>query len=532
MGHFTPLFVVACACLLVTLSSAADISCESSSDCPDFSPICLADESSSTGGTCVECTDSLDCRGDLMCDFSEKICKKGAEMVNAKCGPEFDNVRTYEIDVPLHAAAEKNGVISFELSKWPLYVSSIELEVSDEAMGRMDGFTGDAYLSTSDLLGLGESNSTIIPNLSPFPGGLAADGGKYILNASQSQVPQIGRFVTIGLQQQQQSQEGVVSLKDITGVKACVRRADYDFQGNPLNPVSGEREYNKILSRNGRQLRDSVNKRFCEGYSYADSPMPEGQECVGTYIGGNGGDREQQWNSCIKSTKDGKCQVGDIQLEETGFTCSPLPFVNVDFPKCGICQAPQAPACDTQATSATVDVIEANYPSAASEMRPSGAKVSSQTTVKNEGDNEQSPSLTMTFTSTSTTTVTITDARAKNLETSLSMKIPIPVISPDGSVKAGQTQTFTNAEAKASTSTVTVTSTQPVKIPPKTSQTVIGELNTQFVRLTIPVTVKVQYTCGKEDESFDTTVEMTSDGLLLQGTTSFDISYGPQTPLP
>jgi len=302
--------------------------------------------------------------------------------------------------------------------------------------------------------------------------------------------------------------------------------------------VSGRILYNRMARNGAFQQRDSVSKRYCDGYTYEGSPQcPEGQECVGTYTGGNGGNREYSASLCLgKYFENGKCQAGNVELESHVADCTAIPnptifsFFQAKFPKCGICEAPKAPDCNAEVQSATVKDFK--YPSMATSLIPSGAKVSSQTTVTNQGDTEQSSSVSLQFTSQSTNTVTITKALQDNIQAQLKMSIPVPIIKPDATITAGQTQTFTNQEAKGSVSTVQVTNTQNIKIPPKTKQTVIGEINTQNVRLTIPITITVEYTCGKEAEAIETTVEMTSEGALLQGTTSFDITYGPSEKLP
>lgn len=324
---------------------------------------------------------------------------------------------------------------------------------------------------------------------------------------------------------------GGPSREDITGVKACVRRADHDWQGNALNPISGRIKYEKESTGKGVQKRATTSSRFCEGYE--GSPMcPEGQECVGIYLGGNGVYKEVGASTCfLPFLSNGKCQAGDIVLDSKGFYCpGSIVTASASFPKCGICEAPKASGCQGEVKEAFVEDFK--YPSTATSMAPSGAFVTARTTVRNEEENEQSTTVSLQFTTSSTNTVSITDALATNIHASLKIPIPLPLVSPDGTISAGKIETFTNAEAKAVASTLQVTNAQVVKILPKTMQTIIGTVNTQNVRLTIPVTIRVRYTCGKEDEIIESTADMTSDGMLLQGTRSFEVSYGPSETLP
>lgn len=170
--------------------------CTSRSDCPDFASVCVLQDSWSSEGICVECADSLDCRGDMICDTSENTCKKGPELTNARCGPAFDDIHTYEIDVPLHAGAGQGGLINFELSKWPVFVSSVTFETSDKGRARMDKVVDDdVYLSSFDMSTFDEIDNTtaLLPLLFSFPGGLRADDGKYSVNNSRAEMPAIGR---------------------------------------------------------------------------------------------------------------------------------------------------------------------------------------------------------------------------------------------------------------------------------------------------------------------------------------------------
>jgi hypothetical protein len=505
--------------------------------------VCVRQDSSSQDeGICVECADSLDCKGQKVCDVSENTCKKGPEIIASRCGPQFDNIHTYEIEVPLHAGTDNSGSVNLEISKWPVYVSHITLETSDKGRRRMDSIVGNnVYLASVDMSSLAETDNgtALLPYLFSFPEGLKSNGdGSYVVDSSKSATPAIGRYIMFG----EQGMPGGPSLEDIARVKACVRRADYDWQGNPLNPISGRMyvsRYEEEAVARGVQTRATQSKRFCPGYSYDGSPMcPEGQECVGIYIGGNKGNKEVGSTSCLFSAAffdDGKCQSGDIQLKSTATKCSGgIIGGTASFPLCGSCEAPKAPDCEGEVQEAFIESYK--YPSTPTEMSASGATLTSETTVRNQGDNEQSTTVTLQFSSTTTTTVTITNALAKNIQASLKMTLPLPSIAEkaglEGSVTAGQTETFTDAESKATSSTLQITNAQTVKVPPKTAQTVIGSIQSKNVRLTIPVTIKVRYTCGKEDETIESTAEMTSNGALVQGSTSFDITYGPSQKLP
>ena len=496
-------------------------------------------------------------------------CEPGPKIINPRCGPEDDNIRSYEVDVPLYTGRSSDGYVSFEIGKWPMYVSSIRFDTSSESKQRMnDSRQNPAYAThtnwvpvvplekfSSRVLNIsidtrsGDQNRSF--NFTSFTNGLysfvdglvedtkdlaaqaGVDVGSYVVDGTKTVTPAIGKHIILG-----SISPNFLALENIERVRACVRRADYDWQGNPLNPISGRIEYEKEVAVRSRSpsSRSTQDERYCAGYAKDGDPAcPAGSKCVGKYLGATGGvtplkeGDPQNIIACSGAIfEDGRCQVGDIRLEDRGFKCpstTGLNFWTPVLPLCGTCES--SPSACTEVQSA--EVVSMNYPSAG-KVTPSGAQVSSDTTVSNAGDIEQSTSVTMQFTSTQTNTVTVTKALANNIQTSLKLSIPIPVLKPDGSVTAGQTQTFTNAEAQTSTSTVQVSNTQNIKIPPKTKQTVIGKINTQNVRIEVPITVKVKYTCGTEEE-ISTTAEMTSDGTLIQGTTSFDISYGPSESL-
>lgn len=476
-------------------------------------------------------------------------CEPGSKIINGRCGPEDDNIRSYEVDVPLYTGRSKDGYISFELDKWPMYVSSIRFDTASESKLRTDLGQLPAYLSTQAWIpvpslnisidvSLGDQNKSFTDGLYSFVDGLVKDEkdwaaaanvdlGSHVVDGTKTATPGIGRYIILG-----SISARLLAQENIERVRACVRRADYDWEGNPLNPIAGRIEYEKnIAARSRSAARSTADERYCDGYAKEGDPScPAGQKCVGKYYGATGGVSPKKDQdplnvfACSGATfENGRCQVGDIKLEDRGFKCLSSignPWSPV-LPLCGTCEASTTTCTDVQ----SAEIVSMNYPSAAKSVAPSGAQVSSETTVSNAGDNEQSTSVTLQFTSTQTNTVTVTKALANNIQASLKMSIPIPVLKPDGTVTAGQTQTFTNAEAQTSTSTVQVSNTQSIKIPPKTKQTVIGKINTQNVRLEVPITIKVKYTCGTEEE-ISTTAEMTSDGTLLQGTTSFDISYG------
>eukprot|EP00890_Picochlorum_soloecismus_P006284 jgi/Picsp_1/6657/NSC_04000-R1_---NA--- len=533
-------------------TEAQDAPCQSNGDCPDSKPICLfAGSEPSRDGFCGACAHSLDCRDDLLCSATTFTCEPGPKIVKPRCGPQDDNIRSYEVDVPLYTGRSKDGYISFEISKWPMYVSSIRFDTSSKSNQRMDLGQIPAYLSPlswipvpdlnfSSDISLEDQNLNFTNGYYSFVDGLiddvkdlaeqaGVDVGSYVVDGTSTVNPAIGKYIIIG-----RSSARLLILENIKRVRACVRRVDYDWQGNPLNPISGRIEYEKQFAARSRSSssRSSQDERYCDGYAKEGDPAcPVGSKCVGKYMGATAGatprsteDDPLHLVACGTVVfEDGKCQVGDIRLDDRGFKC-PSAFGNPwspVLPLCGTCQ-PSASACNEVQSA---EIVSMNYPSAAKSVVPSGAQVSSETTVSNAGDIEQSTSVTLQFSSTQTNTVTVTKALANNIQASLKMSIPIPVLKPDGTITAGQTQTFTNAEAQTSTSTVQVTNTQNIKIPPKTKQTVIGKINTQNVRIEVPITVKVKYTCGKE-EDMSTTAEMMSDGTLLQGTTSFDISYG------
>lgn len=394
-------------------------------------------------------------------------------------------------------------------------------------------------------ISLEDQNLNFTNGLYSFVGGLVKDGedsaaevgvavGSYVADGTRTQYPPIGKHFIF-----QTGSERSLAVENIEKIRACVRRVDYDWQGIPMNPISGRIEYEKSRKRATRSLlssRSTPDERYCDGYAKEGDPScPAGSKCVGKYYGATPGATPMQEGDLLNAQacgtavfEDGKCQVGDIKLENRGFKCLSSignPWSPV-LPLCGKCESSSSSCTEVQ----SAEVVSMTYPSAADSVSPSGAQVSSQTTVSNAGDNEQSTTVSLQFTSTQTNTVTVTNALANNIQTNLKISIPIPVLKPDGSITAGQTQTFTNAEAQTSTSTVQISNTQTIKIAPKTKQVVIGKINTQNVRLQIPITVKVKYTCGKE-EDISTTAEMTSDGALLQGTTSFDISYGATEPI-
>lgn len=533
--------------------------CESNKDCPSSKPICFFEDSSSLIGLCAECTHSLDCRDDLLCSPSTFTCEPGPRIINSRCGPEDDNVRSYEVDVPLYTGVSKDGYLSYEISKWPVYVSSIRFDTSSEQSSeRLNGSRGAGAHLVREVkdwaLGRpsnqGKKEEADVSGLYTFVGGLTkdseelaaqvgVDAGSYFVDGTRTEYPAIGKGVIISGSSPGRS----LGLDDITRVRACIRRMDFDWQGNPMNPIAGRLRYEEEAAARSRSSssRSTRDERYCEGYEKdGDAACPSGSKCTGKYYGATAGQTPNDPNyndvgyvgACSGAVfEDGKCQVGDIKLEDRGFKCQSAfgnPWSPV-LPLCGTCES-SGPACTAEVLSATA--VMKSYPSAAKSVSPSGAQVSSETTVSNAGDNEQSTTVSLQFTSTQTNVVTITTALANNIQANLKVSIPIPVLKPDGSITSGQTQTFTNQEAQTSTSTVQVSNTQTIKIPPKTKQTVIGKINTQNVRIEVPITVKVQYTCGKADEEIETTAEMTSDGTLLQGTTSFDISYGPTESLP
>lgn len=540
-------------------SCVAAEACKSGDDCPSFKPICVfEDPASSQSGVCAECVHSLDCRGDLLCSPSTFTCEPGPKIINSRCGPEDDSIRSYEVDVPLYTGVSNEGYVSYEISKWPVYVSSIRFDVSSEQVNERLTQTRKAMVhlarEVNHYWGFAESSNRFeerkkeadASGLYTFVGGLTedskdlagqvhVDAGSYFVDGTRTEYPAIGKSIIIT---KDNSSGILLELEDITRVRACIRRMDYDWQGNPMNPTAGRIRYEEeIVTRSLSSSSRSNDERYCDGYEKDGDPAcPSGSKCVGKYYGATSGvtpssDDLLNVKACSGAIfEDGKCQVGDIKLEGSGFKCHSAfgnPWSPV-LPLCGKCEASTS-ACTSEVLSA--DAVIKSYPSAAKSVSPSGAQVSSETTVSNAGDIEQSTTVSLQFTSTQTNVVTVTNALANNIQTNLKISIPIPVLKPDGSITAGQTQTFTNQEAQTSTSTVQVSNTQTIKIPPKTKQTVVGKINTQNVRIEVPMTVKVQYSCGKEDEEIETTAVMTSDGTLLQGTTSFDISYGPSEPL-